>query len=163
MPRTYKSPRYWLMKSEPDVYSIQRLAQEGLAGWDGVRNYQARNYMRDQMQPGDYILFYHSTTTPPGVAGIAKVAETGVVDPTQFDPQRDYYDPKSTPENPRWIMVKVAFVEAFSDVLPLEQLRQNADLAGMVLLQKGSRLSVQPVSPEHFKAVLAQAKRAKLR
>lgn len=144
---------YWLMKSEPDVYGIEDLAKEKKAGWDGVRNYQARNLMRDQMQVGDWVLFYHSNAKPPGVAGLARISQTGVVDHTQFDPESKYFDPKATPEKPRWHMVEVEYVEQFPQFIPLPQLRETPELEGMMLLKRGARLSVQPVSPEHFQLI----------
>ncbi len=152
--------QYWLMKSEPHVYSIENLASEGKTGWEGVRNYQARNTMRDLMQVGDQVLFYHSSTEPPGVAGLARISKTGVVDPSQFDSQSDYYDPKSTPDHPRWIMVEIEYVEIFQQYLSLAELKNTPELAGMVLLQRGSRLSVQPVSPEHFELICQRAGRS---
>jgi predicted RNA-binding protein with PUA-like domain len=152
--------QYWLMKSEPHVYSIEDLARDGKSGWEGVRNYQARNTMRDLMQVGDEVLFYHSSTEPPGVAGLARISKTGVVDPAQFDAQSDYYDPKSTPDHPRWIMVEIEYVETFQQYLSLAELKNLPELAGMVLLQRGSRLSVQPVSPEHFELICKKAGRS---
>jgi|APLow6443716910_1056828.scaffolds.fasta_scaffold474759_1 predicted RNA-binding protein with PUA-like domain len=152
--------QYWLMKSEPHVYSIEDLAREGKSGWEGVRNYQARNTMRDLMQVGDEVLFYHSSTEPPGVAGLARISKTGVVDPSQFDAQSDYYDPKSTPDHPRWIMVEIEYVETFQQYLSLAELKNLPELGGMVLLQRGSRLSVQPVSPEHFELICKKAGRS---
>lgn len=152
--------QYWLMKSEPHVYSIADLAREGKCGWEGVRNYQARNTMRDLMQVGDLVLFYHSSTEPPGVAGLARISKTGLPDPSQFDAQSDYYDPKSAPETPRWIMVEIEYVETFQQYLSLAELKNTPALAGMVLLQRGSRLSVQPVSPEHFELICKKAGRS---
>jgi predicted RNA-binding protein with PUA-like domain len=148
---------YWLLKSEPDVYSIDALKQDGRTGWGGVRNYQARNFMRDTMREGDLVLFYHSNAEPPGVAGVAKVAGPPEPDPTQFDKQSEYYDAGSTKAEPRWVQVPVGFVEKFKAVVPLETLKADPKLAGMAVLQRGQRLSVQPVSPEHFARVLALA------
>lgn len=145
--------QYWLMKSEPQVYPLEQLQKDKQTGWEGVRNYQARNLMRDQMAKGDKVLFYHSSCPQPGVAGLAKVNQTGVVDPSQFDPQSDYYDPKATPEAPRWVMVNLKYDKHFKHFVSLETLRQTSELEGMVLLQKGSRLSVQPVSEPHFKLI----------
>ncbi|MCB1148634.1 MAG: EVE domain-containing protein [Chlamydiia bacterium] len=142
--------RTWLMKSEPDVFSIQDLERVGFTGWDGVRNYQARNYMRDEMKEGDLVLFYHSNSKPPGIAGLARVTKTGVPDPTAFDPKSDYFDPKSKKESPRWIMVEVEFVEHFPVYIPLAELKKRKDLKGLQLLQKGNRLSIMPVSAPHF-------------
>ena len=147
--------RYWLMKSEPDVFSITDLEKDGTTGWTGVRNYQARNFMRDEMKAGDLVLFYHSNAEPSGVAGIARVKGTPVDDPTQVDPKSDYFDPKSTREKPRWQMVNVEFVERFPQVVPLAVLKAQRALKKMVLLQKGQRLSVQPVDAKHFDVVVA--------
>lgn len=142
--------RYWLMKTEPNTYSIVDLKRDKKTGWDGIRNYQARNFMRDQMQVGDLVLFYHSNAEPPGVAGLARVSQVGLPDPSQFDAQSKYFDPSSDPQNPRWIMVQLAYVETFKQFVALPELRQQAELAGLMLLQKGSRLSVQPVETTHF-------------
>lgn len=147
--------RYWLMKSEPDVYSIDDLKRDGSTSWEGVRNYQARNFMRDEMKVGDLVLFYHSNAKPPGVAGLARVCREAHPDPTQFDPKSDYYDPKATRENPRWMLVDVEYVERFAALLPLESLKADADLEGMELLRKGSRLSVQRVEKGHISHILA--------
>ena len=145
--------RHWLMKSEPDCFSIDDLARNRVSGWDGVRNYQARNFMRDEMKPGDGVLFYHSSTTPPGVAGLARVKQTGIADPTQFDPESEYYDPKSDPSDPRWIMVQVEFVEKFPRLVSLEEMKADPALDGMPVLQRGQRLSVQPVEKAHYSHV----------
>jgi predicted RNA-binding protein with PUA-like domain len=151
--------RCWLVKSEPEVYSIDDLKADGECGWEGVRNYQARNLMRDELKPGDPVLFYHSNADPSGIAGLAKVASAPLPDPTQFDKKSEYYDPTSSKADPRWMMVRLAFVEAFPRVLPLELLKAEKKLAGMPLLQKGQRLSVQPVDPAHFAQVLALARK----
>lgn len=142
--------RYWLMKSEPDVYSLAHLRRDGRTGWEGVRNYQARNSMRDDMRVGDGVLFYHSSTATPGVAGLARVSRTGLADPSQFDTQSDYFDPKATPEAPRWIMVELEFLETFPRFVALAELREQPQLDGLMVLQRGARLSVQPVSEPHF-------------
>ncbi len=123
--------------------------------WTGVRNYMARNLMRDQMQVGDPVLFYHSSCTPPGVAGLARVVRTGVVDATQFDPASKYHDPDSKPDLPRWVCVDVEFVQKLPRLIALEELRAHPGLGGMMLLQRGSRLSVQPVSAPHYQAIVA--------
>ncbi|WP_440996170.1 EVE domain-containing protein [Arhodomonas sp. SL1] len=148
---------YWLMKSEPDVYGIDDLAAapDGTDHWDGVRNYQVRNMMRDRMQPGDLAFFYHSNTKPPGIAGIMEIASVGYPDHTAFDPESKYYDPKSDPDNPRWYMVDVRFVRRLSRYLPLDELKANPALAEMPLVKKGNRLSVMPVTEEQWQAILA--------
>lgn len=148
----------WLMKTEPGCFSIDDLAAapDRTSMWDGVRNYQARNFMRDLMRPGDPVLFYHSVTNP-GIAGLAEVAGEAYPDPTQWDPENEHFDPASPADNPRWYLVDVRFVRKFKDLLPLAMLRSRPELAGMELLRKGSRLSVQPVKPEEFQAVLALA------
>ena len=143
---------YWLMKSEPHVYSWDNLNDDGSTHWDGVRNYQARNIMRDQMAIGDLVLFYHSNCKPPHVAGVAKVSKEGYPDFTAQDPNSKYFDEKATPENPRWIMVDIEAIKGMQPV-GLPELRANPSLEGMPLLQRGQRLSVQPVSAEHFAIV----------
>jgi len=135
---------YWLMKSEPSVYSIWDLQREGQTLWDGVRNYQARNYLK-AMQPGDRAFFYHSNANPPGIAGLMEIVETQVVDPSQFDPTSPYYDPKSTPAAPRWYTVRVQFVAAFERLIPLDQLRATFTPAELEVVRRGTRLSVIPV------------------
>ena len=143
---------YWLMKSEPDEFSIDDLARAPgkTTPWFGVRNYQARNYMRDAMRVGDGVLFYHSSCAVPGIAGLAKVASTPYPDATQFDPKSPYYDPKSTRENPRWLLVDVTLVRK-TRLVPLDELRARADLADMVVLRRGNRLSITPVTPREWK------------
>ncbi|MDO5091370.1 MAG: EVE domain-containing protein [Cardiobacteriaceae bacterium] len=147
--------RYWLMKSEPDVFSLEDLrARPGQTEpWDGVRNYQARNFMRE-MQVGDRVFFYHSNASPPGIAGMAEIAGAARPDPTQFDPQSKYFDAKSTAEKPRWDLVDVRFVRAFPALIPLETLKNMAELAEMPLVRKGSRLSVMPVAAEHWQIIM---------
>lgn len=149
---------YWLMKSEPDVFGIQDLQKKKRSGWDGVRNYQARNYMRDGMKKGDLVLFYHSNAEPPGVAGIARVAKESHPDPTQFDKKSEYYDAKATAEKPIWMMVEVEFVEEFPRVVTLDRLKQEKALAQMPLVRKGTRLSVMPVSEKEWDAILRMAR-----
>ncbi len=134
------------MKSEPFVYSIADLKRDGQTIWDGVRNYQARNFLR-QMQPGDLCFFYHSNTKPPGIVGLMTIIKTDVVDPTQFDRNSKYYDPKSKPESPRWQTVTVEFVAEYSRLLSLEELKQKFSPAEILLVKKGNRLSVMPVDP----------------
>jgi predicted RNA-binding protein with PUA-like domain len=138
-------PRYWLMKSEPDSYSIDDLERDGRTSWEGVRNYQARNFMRDDMKPGDKVLFYHSGANPPGVAGLARVARSAYPDPTALDPRSDYHDPKATEEDPRWYMVDIEFVERFPSFVPIATLHDTPGLEEMLINRK-SRLSVQPVT-----------------
>ncbi|MBS1910608.1 MAG: EVE domain-containing protein [Bacteroidetes bacterium] len=149
---------YWLLKSEPDCYSIDDLQRDGTTFWSGVRNYQARNYMRDEMKPGDGVLFYHSSAEPPGVAGIAEIAREGYADATALDPKDDHYDPKSTQENPIWMMVDVKFVKKFKELIPLNELKETPGLEKMMVTQRGSRLSVQPVTEEEWKIVTKMRK-----
>lgn len=153
MPRAKK---YWLMKSEPGVYSIDHLARDKnkTTCWDGVRNYQARNLMRDEIKKADLILYYHSNAKPPGVAGVAKVVKESYPDHTQFDKKSKYFDPKANKEEPRWFMVDIQLVEKFNTFLPLDDLKAVKALDGMVLLQKGSRLSVQPVTKKQFDTIV---------
>jgi predicted RNA-binding protein with PUA-like domain len=147
--------RYWLMKSEPDAFSIDDLQNVKKEPWSGVRNYQARNFMWKDMKTGDGVLFYHSNAKIPGIAGLAKVASTAYPDPTQFDPESDYWDPKATPEKPRWFLVDVSFERKFKTVLSLETLKANADILGdFVLLNRGTRLSVLPVSKAQWQTIL---------
>lgn len=145
--------RYWLMKSEPGTYSIHDLEREGSTMWDGVRNYQARNLMRDECRVGDMVLFYHSSAKPSGVAGLARVSRAPYPDPTQFEDGGPYHDPTSDPDDPRWILVDVAYVETFEEVLPLAALKAEPALADMLVVQKGQRLSVMPVEKDHFQRV----------
>lgn len=147
---------YWLMKTEPDVFSIDDLMQRGREPWDGVRNYQARNFMR-QMNEDDYVLVYHSNADPSGVAGIGRIVGTAVPDPTQFDPKSKYHDPRSPQNDPRWSLVVVGFVERFTTVVPLAVLKNDPHLSSMVVVQRGSRLSVQPVTKQEFKYVSSLA------
>lgn len=144
---------FWLFKSEPDAYSIDDLKRDRVEPWDGVRNYSARNKMRE-MKRGEYGLFYHSSCKPPGVVGICKVAKTAYPDPTQFDPKSKYFDPKSTEEKPRWSLVDVRYVSHMPRMVTLEEIKAEPDLADMVLVQR-SRLSVQPVTPAQFQKIVA--------
>jgi predicted RNA-binding protein with PUA-like domain len=144
---------YWLMKSEPDEASILDLQRAGTLPWTGVRNYQARNFMRDDMQPGDGVLFYHSSCPEPGIAGIAEVCSAAYPDATQFDPASHYYDPKSKPEAPRWVHVDVRWRET-TRLLSLKEMREAPELASMRVLERGSRLSITPVTPAEWRAVL---------
>ncbi len=143
----------WLMKSEPDVFSIDHLRKKKRERWDGVRNYQARNFMRS-MAVGDQVLFYHSNAEPSGVAGLARITAPAIPDHTALDPSSEYFDPKATPADPRWSMVEVGFVEAFPRVLALATLRQVPDLADLWLFQR-SRLSIQPVERHHFDLIVS--------
>lgn len=156
---TTKKPRqvrYWLMKSEPGVYGIDDLERDGWTYWEGVRNYQARNLMRE-MKVGDPVLFYHSSTKPLGVAGLARVKREAYPDDTQFDPQSPYYDPKSVESEPRWYRVDVEFVARFERVVTLAELKADPALDGMLVTRRGQRLSVQPVEERHFQRVLELA------
>lgn len=147
---------YWLMKSEPDVFSFDDLKNrpKRTEPWNGVRNYQARNFMRDEMKEGDLILFYHSSCEIPGVAGIAKVSSKAYPDSTQFEKKSEYYDPKSTPANPRWFLVDVSFHKELKRHVSLEELKKIKQLEGMRLLQKGNRLSILPITPEEFELIV---------
>ncbi len=136
---------FWLIKSEPDVYGIESMRQENVGIWDGVRNYQARNYLK-AMKCGDFAFFYHSNTKPPGIIGLVKVVAENIPDPTQFDRQSDYFDPKSTLDNPRWHTVKVQFVEALPQIIALETLRAQFTPDELGVVQRGTRLSVLPVA-----------------
>ena len=151
---------YWLFKSEPKVYSFQDLLAEPgqTTGWDGVRNYQARNFLRDQIKLGDEVFFYHSNSDPPCIAGIAKVVKEGHPDPTAFDRKSDHHDPKSDPENPTWYQVSIQAVGTIEPPIGLPELGEIPELKGMELLRKGSRLSVQPVTKAEWDAILRRAK-----
>lgn len=144
---------YWLMKSEPDVFSIDDLKKKKKSGWDGVRNYQARNFMRDEMKIGDLVLFYHSSCEIPGIAGIARVCKESYPDPTQFDNKSEYFDEKATSANPRWFMVEVEYVSNAKNFLPLSELKHIKGLETLPLLQKGSRLSINPISSKQFEII----------
>jgi predicted RNA-binding protein with PUA-like domain len=146
---------YWLFKSEPDTYSIDNLQRDGTESWDGIRNYQARNMMRDDMRVGDKVLFYHSSCAVPGVAGIAKVASKAYADPTQFDPESPYFDPKSAADDPRWMLVDLAFVRRLKRVITLTEIKELPVLDDMILTRRGNRLSIMPVEPAHWKLLLS--------
>ena len=152
--------RYWLMKSEPDTFSIDDLERVHTEPWNGVRNYQARNFMRDGMQVGDGILFYHSNTDVPGIVGTATVASKAYPDDTQFNPKSDYYDPKATRETPRWLLVDVAFERKLRDTIPLDEIRLHADALGegFPLIARGNRLSILPVTAAQWKLLLSLEK-----
>ncbi|MCW5589770.1 MAG: EVE domain-containing protein [Legionellales bacterium] len=151
---------YWLMKTEPSTFSIDDLMARPrqTEAWDGVRNYQARNMMRDDMQKGDQVLFYHSNCQPPGIVGIAEIVREAYQDPTAFDPKSPYYDHKSVPEKPRWVMVDVKFKQKFPHMLSLDELRQVPALNSMLLLRKGNRLSITPVTATEWKTILQLVK-----
>jgi predicted RNA-binding protein with PUA-like domain len=154
--------RYWLMKSEPETFSIHDLAAapKQTTFWDGVRNYQARNMLRDELKVGDGVLFYHSNADPPAVAGTAEVVRAGYPDPSQFDARSDHYDEGARPDQPRWFMVDVKLGSIFAHQVPLPALRELPALRDMVLLRKGSRLSVQPVTPAEWKTIVARGGKA---
>ena len=149
--------QYWLMKSEPDVYSFDDLwkAKKRTTFWDGVRNYTARNFMRNDMRVGDGVLYYHSNAKPPGIAGLAEVASEAYADPTQFDPQDGHFDPKSPRDDPRWSGVDVRAIERLPAFVSLEDLRADPRLADMVVLRRGNRLSITPVSAAEWKRIRA--------
>ena len=149
--------RHWLMKSEPDVFSIDDLQRLGKTAWEGVRNYTARNSMRDDMKIGDLVIFYHSSVDPAGAVGLARVCSAPYPDPTQFDANSEYFDAKSTREAPRWILVDVEFVEKWPRMVTLAELKAEKALKDMLVVQKGQRLSVQAVADKHFVRVLALA------
>lgn len=155
-----RNPNHWLLKSEPDAFSIDDLAAapNKTTCWDGVRNYQARNTMRDDMKKGDLVFYYHSNAKPTGIAGIAKVVREAYPDHTAFDAKSKYFDAKSSPEDPRWFMVDIKLVRKFKRLIPLEELRDIKALKDMALLQKGSRLSVQPVTAREWDAIVALTK-----
>jgi predicted RNA-binding protein with PUA-like domain len=150
--------QYWLFKSEPDSFSIDDLAAAAgkITCWDGVRNYQVRNYMRDQMQTGDQAFFYHSSCAVPGVTGIMTIARTGYPDHTQFDSKHDHYDPGSKPDAPRWLMVDVKLQRKFTRIITLDELRQYASkqLAELLILKRGNRLSVTPIGKQEWRFIL---------
>jgi len=141
---------YWLLKSEGDCYSIDDFKKDKKTAWTGIRNYQARNFMRDSMKVGDGVLFYHSNANPTGVYGVAKVVSAPHADETQFDIKDDHYDPKSKKENPTWMCVDIGFVEKFKEPVSLTEMKLDPKLEGMMVRATGSRLSVQPVSADHF-------------
>lgn len=147
--------KYWLMKSEPDVFSFSDLKKrpKKTEPWNGVRNYQARNFMRDEMKVGDLVLFYHSSCEIPGVAGIAKVSSDPYPDSTQFDKKSEYFDPKASIENPRWFLIDVTFLEDLKHFVSLEEIKKHKKLSEMRLLQRGNRLSILPVTREEFEYI----------
>ena len=152
---------YWLMKSEPDVYPYEQLVTDGTTHWDGVRNYQARNMMRDDMKVGDLVLFYHSNFKPPHIAGVARVSKEGYPDHTSWDASSKYYDPKSTPDQPRWFMVNLEPVCALGNIVPLQSVRDNPACENMLLIRRGQRLSIQPVDSVDFDTILTMGGRSR--
>ncbi|MCH9696341.1 MAG: EVE domain-containing protein [Gammaproteobacteria bacterium] len=146
---------YWLMKSEPDAYSIDDLKRDKREPWDGIRNYQARNMMRDDMKVGDEVFFYHSNCKQPGVVGIAKVASAAYPDPTQFDKKSNYYDAKSDPGNPRWLLVDVKYQRKLKRNITLTEIKAEKSLDDMILTRKGNRLSIMPVTTKHWNKILS--------
>ena len=152
-----KEPSYWLMKSEPDAYSIDNLKRDGVTLWDGIRNYQARNFMR-RMQIGDKIFFYHSNCKPPGIAGFMEVIDLNIIDPTQFKKESAYYDPKSSHENPRWDCVKVKYLFKADKFLSLPELKILFSEEELLLVKKGNRLSIIPVEMNIAKLILEKIK-----
>jgi predicted RNA-binding protein with PUA-like domain len=151
--------RYWLMKCEPSAYTIERLERDGVTGWEGVRNYQARNFMRDQMSVGDGVLFYASSAEPSGVTGLAEISKAGYPDPFAFKKGHHYYDAASTPDKPTWYTVDVKFVERFPAIVPLEVLKSTKGLEKMMVIRKGARLSIQPVTKSEFDIVTKLGRR----
>lgn len=149
--------KYWLMKSEEHEYSIDELKKDGKTHWDGVRNYQARNFMRDDMKIGDRVLYYHSNSKPTGVVGLATVCREGYPDFTAWDPKDKHFDPKTDKDNPTWIMVDLKFEKKFGACVELAELKANAKLEGMLVTKRGQRLSVQPVEKKHFTEVCRMA------
>jgi predicted RNA-binding protein with PUA-like domain len=156
-----RAKRYWLMKCEPEAYTIEDLERDGTTTWEGVRNFQARNSMRDDMKAGDGVLFYASNAEPSGVSGVAEISRAGYPDPYAFQEGHKYHDPKSDPDNPTWYMVDIRFVERFPEIIPLATLKETRGLEKMVVNQKGSRLSVQPVTKPEFEIVRRLGRRGK--
>ncbi|MBX9692209.1 MAG: EVE domain-containing protein [Cyanobacteria bacterium] len=156
-PRPIENSGYWLFKSEPDVFSIDDLKANKTTFWEGVRNYQARNLLRDTIQKGDLVLYYHSNAEPSGVAGIARVCKTGYPDHTAFDPRAHYYDEKSDPDNPTWYMVDVEFVDKFDELISLHKLKETPGLEDMMVTKRGARLSIQPVTKDEWNIILKLA------
>lgn len=150
--------KFWLFKSEPEAYSIDDLQKDKKTFWDGVRNYQARNFLRDEIKKGDMVLFYHSNCEPTGVFGICEVVKDGYPDRTAFDPESNHFDPKSKPENPAWFMVDIKFVKKFSKPVTLDEIKVDSELQNMKLLQRGNRLSIQPVTKEEFNVIITSGK-----
>lgn len=156
MPRAKK---YWLMKSEPDAYSIEDLKKDKTSLWDGVRNYQARNFMMNEMQVGDEVLFYHSNAKPPGAVGLATVSKEAVPDPSALDPKSEYYAPKASIEKPIWYCVEVKFKKAFDRIVSLQEIREEPKLKDMLLIKKGQRLSIQPLTKSEYEHICKMSER----
>jgi predicted RNA-binding protein with PUA-like domain len=150
-----RAVHHWLMKSEPDAFSIDDLKRKGQEAWDGVRNYQARNFMRDGMRVGDKVFFYHSNCDEPGIVGVAEVATDAYPDPSQFDPKSKYFDPSASRDNPRWMLVEVKFVKKLKRTITLKELQADPALVEMPLVRKGNRLSVMPVGAPEWKHIMA--------
>ncbi len=151
--------KYWLMKSEPDAYSIDNLKEDKKSLWDGIRNYQARNFMMKEMSKGDQVLFYHSNAKPPGIIGLAEVSKNAQPDPTAFDKKSKYFDEKSSKENPRWHCVEVKYKKKFKQLISLEELKENTKFKEMLVVQRGQRLSIQPVSKKHYDLICNMAEK----
>lgn len=149
-----ETSKYWLMKSEPEAYSISALKKDRKTLWTGVRNYQARNFMMNDMKPGDQILFYHSNAEPSGIAGVAKVSRAAIADPSALDKKSEAFDPKATKEKPIWFCVEVEYVETFSKFVDLAQLKAEPRLKDLLVIKRGQRLSVQPVTEKDFNVIL---------
>ncbi len=144
---------YWILKSEPSCYSLDDLKKENIGHWDGVRNYQARNFLRDQMKKGDLCIFYHSNATPPAAVGVCEVVKEGYPDHTAFHPKEKHFDPESDPNNPRWFMVDVQYKSTFCKIVPLQTIKENEKLSHIPLVQKGNRLSVMPIDKNSFEEI----------
>ncbi|MBZ0189191.1 MAG: EVE domain-containing protein [Candidatus Obscuribacterales bacterium] len=155
-----KTNQYWLFKSEPNIYSIDDLERDKTSYWEGVRNYQARNLLRDTIRKGDLLFFYHSNSNPPGIAGIAQIEKEGYPDHTALDPQSKYYDKKSRKDLPTWYMVDIRFVEKFETLVGLPELKSARGLEEMMVTSRGARLSIQPVTEKEWQTVLKLAKKA---
>lgn len=145
--------RYWLFKSEPDEFSIDDLKEVKVESWNGVRNYQARNFMRDEIKKGDIVLFYHSSCKIPGIAGEAVIEKEAYPDPSAFDEESDYFDEKSSLDNPRWLMVDVKFKKKYKEIITLEELKKHKELADLLILRKGNRLSITPLTQKEFEFI----------
>lgn len=151
--------RYWLLKNEEENYSIDDLRRDKITSWEGVRNYQARNFLRDEIKKGDAAIFYHSNGNPSGAAGVVRIMRSGYPDDTQFDKRSIYFDPKATKEDPRWYLVDVKFEKKFPSIIPLAEIKRNKKMNGALLLRKGDRLSVQPLTKKQFDAIISMSKK----